>query len=191
MLAWRSRFDAERHLRVVDVKGAQPLEPDLRVELVDERRRGPRRRGCRRPRRTGGSSRCRRRAARRLPASSISSASSSSVAPERPLGAGGVLEQQRAALGVRRAPRGSPWRRASSRRRAARPCGPRRGGRRRPRRSRRRRAARASSDAQRLRCGSPRSLARAVDQVDRRGSPPRRSREPASASRKAAKSSSV
>ena len=54
---------AQRHLRVVDVDAAEPLEPDLGVEVVEhlaERRRAS---GSRSRRRAGGSSRGRPRAA--------------------------------------------------------------------------------------------------------------------------------
>ena len=102
--AWLSRLRAERHLRVVDVQAAQAVEADFGVELVDDRRQ---------PLGVadlvaGGEQVAaveadadpldRRRQLDQL-------GELVEVAAERALGAGRVLEQDRAALGLGQRPR--------------------------------------------------------------------------------------
>ena len=79
------------------------------------------------------------------PASSISSRQLLERAPERVARAGGVLEQQRARVGLRERLARAPRRRAPAPRRAARRPSSRGGARRRRRRSRRPSAASASA----------------------------------------------
>ena len=97
--AWRSRLEPSAGHRVVDVQRAEPVDPEARVELVQHARRASPRRGCRSPTRTDGRSPGRSRAARRRrqldqPRELLERAA------QRPARAGGVLEVQRAVLGL-------------------------------------------------------------------------------------------
>ena len=136
---------AERRLRVVHVQAAQPVEPDERHAVVDHLARACRPCGCR-SRWPAGGSESRQTPIRLSPPRQLDQvAQLVEGAAERVAGAGGVLEQQAAASRTRRAPRGTPRRRARAPRRAARRRSSRDGSPRRRRRSRRPSAARGSA----------------------------------------------
>ncbi len=100
--AWRSRLEPSGGHGVVDVQGAEPVQADDRVEVVEHVRRAPRRCGRRSRRPAGGRSPGRRRAlaaARGLD----QRGELLERAPERAAGAGRVLQVQDRAR--RRTPR--------------------------------------------------------------------------------------
>ena len=165
MLAWRSRFEPSGVCE--SLRCSEPIRPRADRRSHSSIIAGERGRACgsRTPRRAGGRSRGRGRGACAAAAGLEQRGELLERAPERAAGAGGVLEVQRAALGLRE-------RRARKARRRARSPVPTSAGLRRARmhhdararRSRRRRAGNGS--ARRATSRGSRVVGGAVEQVD-------------------------